>query len=227
MNTDEFLSSFINNPNPLVSLKELISQISNHTNKQPNKVADELKPIIFGYVQNRGYTNSIAYCDIFDLSKNDTLCFANTQGFPDWLDFLKDPLNRVIASNNLNDEKLEEIAVHRREIINRIKTVDKTILNKVVSIQNTPLIISQNQNDYISLYDLIEWAKIAGNHNDYSDAANDLLRIMGDQTLQLYKAYGGLKPSIDKDKRSLKQALEFIKANNGYEFSFSDDDIPF
>ena len=76
--------------------------------------------------------------------------------------------------------------------------------------------ISQNRAEYISLYELIEWAKNAGNHENLSDTASDILRILGEQNIALYREYGGLKPCIEKDKQSLKKALEFVKINNDY-----------
>ena len=90
-------------------------------------------------------------------------------------------------------------------------------------LNNSPT--SQNRGDYISLYDLIEWAKSETNFN-YTDTANDILRIIGDRYISLYREYGGLKPCIEADKQSFKRALQFMAKNNGYEEIF-DDDIPF
>ncbi|WP_257616511.1 hypothetical protein [Rodentibacter ratti] len=84
---------------------------------------------------------------------------------------------------------------------------------------------SQHKGDYISLYDFIEWAKEAGHHGNLSDTANDILRILGEQHIALYREYGGLKPCIEKDKQSLKKALQFVATNNRYD-DF-DDTIPF
>lgn len=89
--------------------------------------------------------------------------------------------------------------------------------------------ISQIQNDYISVYDFIEWA--SKHYSSLSETANDLNRLLKDKNIQLYRQYGGISPSIDKDNTNLKAAFDFVAINNGYEkqsssFNF-DDDIPF
>lgn len=85
--------------------------------------------------------------------------------------------------------------------------------------------ISQNRGEYISLYELIEWAKSQTGF-DYTNTANDILRIIGDRYIQLYKEYGGLKPSIERDDNNFKRSLQFVSENNGYEYFF-DEQIPF
>ena len=71
------------------------------------------------------------------------------------------------------------------------------------------------EQEYISLYDFIEWAK--ENYTDYTTTANDLIRLLNGKSLQLYRRYSGIKPSIEKERINLKQALEFVAKHNGYE----------
>ena len=131
-------------------------------------------------------------------------------------------MEKAIIKNSVDIDELEYLAINRREFMERLRAVDITLLNRV----NTAPPISQNRDDYISLYDLIEWAKTTGRHSNYSDTASDLLRIIGGQTLQLYRAYGGLKPRIDKDDLRLNVALEFVLDNDGYDVNFNTE-IPF
>ena len=81
------------------------------------------------------------------------------------------------------------------------------------------------EQEYISLYDFIEWAK--ENYTNYTDTANDLIRLLDGKSLQLYRRYGGIKPSIEKDRTSLKLALEFVARCDGYKDYIYDDNIPF
>lgn len=83
--------------------------------------------------------------------------------------------------------------------------------------------INQSQNDYISLYDFIEWA--SKHYSSLSETANDLNRLLKDKNIQLYRQYGGISPSIEKDNTNLQQALDFVVENNGYKDI--SNDIPF
>lgn len=86
--------------------------------------------------------------------------------------------------------------------------------------------INQNRGDYISLYDLIEWVKNETGFN-YTNSANDILDIIGNRYILLYKEYGGLKPRIEIDnKYTFIKALQFVAKNNGYKEVYFDN-IPF
>ncbi len=85
------------------------------------------------------------------------------------------------------------------------------------------------KNDYISLYEFLEWSKKEYD-NDLSMTAKDLLRLLQGSQIQLYRRYIGIKKTINKDTTSLKSALEFVLKNDGYEEKnddFDPDRIPF
>lgn len=224
MDNQQFILSFQNNTNPLISLKNLLLELSNHTNKHISKTAQDVISLIIGYTKNRDYINSIAYCSIYDLRNQSISTNSMIPDFKDALNYVKEPLEKAIIKNSVDIDELEYLAINRREFMERLRAVDIALLNRV----NTAPSISQNRDDYISLYDLIEWAKTTGRHSNYSDTASDLLRIIGGQTLQLYRAYGGLKPSIDEDNLRLNLALKFVLNNGGYDaLDNFDDEIPF
>ena len=82
--------------------------------------------------------------------------------------------------------------------------------------------IGQNSNDYISVYELIEWAK-SEYENHIGDTAKDILRLLNGKQIKTYKHYTGLKSRIEKDDTDLIRMLNFAYINNGYE----DLEIPF
>lgn len=87
-------------------------------------------------------------------------------------------------------------------------------------------LISQDKNDYISIYDFVEWAK--AKYPSYNATANDLIRLLNGANIQLYRQYSGIKESIDKDNTSLISALRFVAKHDGYTDPFDfDDEIPF
>jgi len=59
MDNQQFILSFQNNINPLISLKNLLLELSNHTNKHISKTAQDVISLIIGYTKNRDYINSI------------------------------------------------------------------------------------------------------------------------------------------------------------------------
>ena len=223
MDNSEFIQSFKNNAEPLVSIKNLLIELSKHTQKTLSKTAQDVLSLLIGYKQNGAYLNSFSYCSIYDLSQKDVISISMQSDFSDSQNYLKEPLEQAIAKNSADIEDLNNLAVNRREFIERLKVFNITLLNPVTPISTQ--LISQNKGDYISLYDLIEWAKNETGFN-YTDTANDILRIIGDRYISLYREYGGLKPCIETDKQSFKNALQFMAKNNGYEEIF-DDDIPF
>ena len=223
MDNSEFIQSFKNNAEPLVSIKNLLIELSKHTQKTLSKTAQDVLSLLIGYKQNGAYLNSFSYCSIYDLSQKDVISISMQSDFSDSQNYLKEPLEQAIAKNSADIEDLNNLAVNRREFIERLKVFNITLLNPVTPISTQ--LISQNKGDYISLYDLIERAKNETGFN-YTDTANDILRIIGDRYISLYREYGGLKPCIETDKQSFKNALQFVAKNNGYEEIF-DDDIPF
>ena len=223
MDNSEFIQSFKNNAEPLVSIKNLLIELSKHTQKTLSKTAQDVLSLLIGYKQNGAYLNSFSYCSIYDLSQKDVISISMQSDFSDSQNYLREPLEQGIAKNSADIEGLNSLGVNRREFIERLKVFNITLLNPVTPISTQ--LISQNKGDYISLYDLIEWAKNETGFN-YTDTANDILRIIGDRYISLYREYGGLKPCIETDKQSFKNALQFVAKNNGYEEIF-DDDIPF
>ncbi|WP_233112794.1 hypothetical protein [Aggregatibacter actinomycetemcomitans] len=214
-NHDQFLLSFKNHAEPLISFKDLILSISIYTNKTVSQVADKLESLLFGFRQNGKYINSFCYCTIFDKRSDPFYIYEPmTNYFADGFDNVKGWLKDVVVNNSVNVSNIDQLFVRRIEIAKQIKDSDLSLLDKAKSNQLQQ--ISQIEGDYISLYDFIEWAKNAGNHENLSDTASDILRILGEQNIALYREYGGLKPRIEKDKQSLKKALEFVEINNDY-----------
>lgn len=222
-NHDQFLSSFQNHSEPLISFKDLILSISIYTNKTVSQVADKLESLLFGFRQNGKYTNSFCYCTIFDKRSEPFHIYEPmTNYFADGFDNVKGWLKDVVVNDSVNVSNIDQLFVRRIEIAKQIKDSDLSLLDKTKPNQLQQ--ISQIEGDYISLYDFIEWAKSQTGFN-YTNTANDILRIIGNRYIQLYKEYSGLKPCIETDKQSFKNALQFVAKNNGYEEMF--DDIPF
>ncbi|TYA25546.1 hypothetical protein FXE05_03850 [Aggregatibacter actinomycetemcomitans] len=222
-NHDQFLSSFKNHSEPLISFKDLILSISIYTNKTVSQVADRLESLLFGFRQNGKYINSFCYCTIFDKRSEPFYTYEPiTNYFADGFDNVKGWLKDVVVNNSIDVPNIDQLFVRRIEIAKQIKDSDLSLLDKAEPNQLHQ--ITQIKGDYISLYDFIEWAKIAGNHENLTDTVNDILRILGEQNVVLYREYGGLKPCIEKDKQSLKKALQFVAINNDYSGS---DEIPF
>jgi hypothetical protein len=223
-NHDQFLSSFKNHSEPLISFKDLILSISIYTNKTVSQVADKLESLLFGFRQNGKYTNSFCYCTIFDKRSDPFYIYEPmTNYFADGFDNVKGLLKDVVINNSVGVSNIDQLFVRRIEIAKQIKDSGISLLDKAKSNQLQQ--ISQNRGEYISLYELIEWAKSQTGF-DYTNTANDILRIIGDRYIQLYKEYGGLKPSIERDNNNFKRSLQFVSENNGYE-PFFDEQIPF
>ncbi|NYA48855.1 hypothetical protein [Haemophilus haemolyticus] len=223
-NHDQFLSSFKNHAEPLISFKDLILSISVYTNKTVSQVADKLESLLFGFRQNGKYTNSFCYCTIFDKRSDPFYIYEPmTNYFADGFDNVKGRLKDVVINNSVGVSNIDQLFVRRVEIAKQIKDSGISLLDKAKSNQLQQ--ISQNRGEYISLYELIEWAKSQTGF-DYTNTANDILRIIGDRYIQLYKEYGGLKPSIERDDNNFKRSLQFVSENNGYEYFF-DEQIPF
>lgn len=66
--------------------------------------------------------------------------------------------------------------------------------------------------DYISLYDLIEWAK-SYNNNNLDNAITDLINIIQEQKIDLktYIIHDGIKPRISVNNASLLTCLKDIQ----------------
>lgn len=85
------------------------------------------------------------------------------------------------------------------------------------------------QEEYISVYDLLDWAK-EKNFNAEHVAAQDILNILREQEIDLYRHYEGIKPRLTIEEQSLNDILSDIVANSGYGpkvLGPFDDDIPF
>lgn len=187
-------------------------------------MADKLESLLFGFRQNGKYTNSFCYCTIFDKRSDPFYIYEPmTNYFADGFDNVKGGLKDVVINNSVGVSNIDQLFVRRIEIAKQIKDSGISLLDKAKSNQLQQ--ISQNRGEYISLYELIEWAKSQTGF-DYTNTANDILRIIGDRYIQLYKEYGGLKPSIERDNNNFKRSLQFVSENNGYE-PFFDEQIPF
>lgn len=218
----DFFPSLENNADPLTSFKDLITSISTYTNKSFSQVADELEALIFGFEHNGPYINSFCRCTIID-KRNNEIVEPNQSHFADSLNDFKSPLKEVVAKNVINVNGLELIYVRRREISKQLKVRGLSLLEKATSIETfEDKTLSQDRNDYISIYELVEWAK--QQYPSYQATADDLLRLLRDKQIQLYRHYGGIKPSIDKDNTKFIEALRFISENNSYNFN---DGMPF
>ncbi|WP_386693100.1 MULTISPECIES: hypothetical protein [Lonepinella] len=84
---------------------------------------------------------------------------------------------------------------------------------------------SQIIGDYISLYDLLEWAK--PNYPSLSETAKDLLRLFKDKNIQTYHFYNGIKPRIEKTNIKISEMLSILIKYNAYYDDEPYDDIPF
>lgn len=221
-NHDQFLSSFKNHAEPLISFKDLILSISVYTNKTVSQVADKLESLLFGFRQNGKYTNSFCYCTIFDKRSDPFYIYEPmTNYFADGFDNVKGRLKDVVINNSVGVSNIDQLFVRRVEIAKQIKDSGISLLDKAKSNQLQQ--ISQNRGEYISLYELIEWAKNQTGFN-YADTAKDILRIIGNRDISLYCEYGGLKPRIEKHSQDFKKTLQFLVINNAY---FDSEEIPF
>ncbi|WGE91809.1 hypothetical protein [Actinobacillus genomosp. 1] len=217
----QFISGLTNRQEPLISFKELISLISNYTNKTLSKVADELEGVLFGFRQNRSYINSFCYCTIFDHSNSNREIYEPmADNFKDAFDYVKGHLKDVISRNSLEIENLDLIFVRASEFSNLIKN-NSEILEKSIS---QPNIISQNRDEYISLYDLLEWA----NSKYYGNLTNTTYEFLAllkenNQTVPIYQYHKGIKDRLTKLGESLNQYLKDINSNHGYKNNLYDD----
>ena len=77
---------------------------------------------------------------------------------------------------------------------------------------------SRSQEEFISLYDLLEWAK-----NSYSDdlaaTTYDLISILDENSLSadVYKYFDGIKPRTVKAEKTLRAYLLDINDKYGYD----------
>ncbi|MGX2969169.1 hypothetical protein ACWIVY_02510 [Ursidibacter sp. B-7004-1] len=227
----QFIATFENHLEPLISLKDLIILLTQYTNKKPAQVANKLERLLFDFRKGGSrnqYDNSFCYCTIFEMRDNGKIYTYEpmTNHFKDAFDHIKGYLNEVIALNSVNVLDLSRFSVKRSEIAQRIKKAEISLLDKASANQTEE--ISQLEGDYISLYDLLEWAK--PEYSNLSDTAKDLMRLLNGANIQLYRHYTGIKKSIDKDEQKILDMLIFVEQNNGYEkaepFNF-DEDIPF
>ncbi|WP_324682527.1 hypothetical protein [Bibersteinia trehalosi] len=84
--------------------------------------------------------------------------------------------------------------------------------------------ISQNPNDYISVYELIEWAR-EKSKEDISYSANQLLIELTGKHIQTYKR-SIITEKITYSDKQFNKLLLFAFQNKGYN-EISIDDIPF
>lgn len=222
---NQFLSLLGNSSDPLISFKELILKLSNYTNQTSSQIADKLETLLFDFRENRAYINAFCYCTIIDKTGSKREIYEPMENnFKDAFDFVKGHLKDVVLHNSPDVENIDMFFVRRTEIIQRIKKAQSSILDKVKP--NISKDISQIEGDYISLYELLEWAK--PNYENLSQTATDLLRLLEGKNIQLYRRYTGIKKSIDKDDSNIKELLKFVQTNHGYnELQMFDDDIPF
>lgn len=228
-NHTAFISKFENHSEPLISLTTLINEFCQYTNKTPSQIADRLEKLLFGFRKGGSrdqYDNAFCYCSIFEREREGKIYTyePQTNHFKDTFDHIKSKLNEVVALNSTEVLGLSDFSVRRYEIAQHIKKTDISLLNKSPTPATAqPPAISQLEADYISLYDLLEWAK--PNYDNLSATATDLLRLLNGQNIQLYRHYTGIKKSIDKDNQKLAEILKSVKAYNSYEEP--DFDIPF
>ncbi|MBR0574639.1 MULTISPECIES: hypothetical protein [Pasteurellaceae] len=79
--------------------------------------------------------------------------------------------------------------------------------------------INQDRDDYVSLYDLMEYARTK--HNSDRAAARDLLILAGNKSIPLFKQYGGIRPRIEPlTSTSLIKELNTVVKNNDMELPF-------
>ncbi|MDP8079699.1 hypothetical protein [Phocoenobacter skyensis] len=79
--------------------------------------------------------------------------------------------------------------------------------------------ISQDRDDYVSLYDLMEYAR--AKHNSDSEAAQDLLDLAENKNIPLFKQYGGIKPRIEPvSSTNLLNELNAVVRSNDMELPF-------
>ena len=83
MDNSEFIQSFKNNAEPLVSIKNLLIELSKHTQKTLSKTAQDVLSLLIGYKQNGAYLNSFSYCSIYDLSQKDVISISMQSDFSD------------------------------------------------------------------------------------------------------------------------------------------------
>ena len=73
---------------------------------------------------------------------------------------------------------------------------------------------NQSKEDYISLYDLIEWAK-SKNHGNFINATHDIYTVLKEDDKQVfsYKYYSGIKPRMTKTNQTLNQYVLDLNIN--------------
>lgn len=89
--------------------------------------------------------------------------------------------------------------------------------------------INSDQEEYISIYDLIEWAKTK-HYKSIVAATFDIFTILQEQnqTVEVYQRYTGIKERITKKNQTLNKIVLDINKNQGYQTDDGfDDTIPF
>ncbi|GAB1656961.1 hypothetical protein HW40_02730 [Mannheimia haemolytica] len=86
------------------------------------------------------------------------------------------------------------------------------------------------KSEYISLYDLLEWA----NTKYYGNLTNTTYEFLAllqenNKTLPIYKYHKGIKDRLTKQEKSLNDYLKEINAHHGYKINKNifDSEIPF
>ena len=88
---------------------------------------------------------------------------------------------------------------------------------------------NQAKGEFISLYDLIEWAK-SKHYGNFINATHDIFTILREENKEVnsYKYYTGIKPRTTKTNKKLSDYLLVLNKNHGYKIDDDfDDDIPF
>ncbi|QLB42054.1 MULTISPECIES: hypothetical protein [Mannheimia] len=223
----QFISILENLSNPVISLKDLIEKLVSYTNRTPASIADKLEGLIFGFRKggsHNQYDNAFVYCTVFEIDQRGERHSYEPMSnhFKDTFDHIKGYLNEVIADNAFNTLELTRFTVRGSEIAKLIKSKMPELLDKVP--QTKIETMSQNQSDYISVYELIEWAR-EKSKKDVGFSANQLLLELTGKHIQTYKR-SILTEKITYSDKQIGKLLLFAFQNNGYnEINF--DDIPF
>ena len=88
---------------------------------------------------------------------------------------------------------------------------------------------NQEKGEFISLYDLIEWAK-SKHYGNFINATHDIFTILREENKEVnsYKYYTEIKPRTTKTNKKLSDYLLVLNKNHGYKIDDDfDDDIPF
>ncbi|OOF53632.1 hypothetical protein [Rodentibacter trehalosifermentans] len=82
---------------------------------------------------------------------------------------------------------------------------------------------NHSQEEFINLYDLLEWASQSYNYS-LTNTTYDLINILSENmaSVDVYEYFDGIKPRTVKSPRTLKSYLEEINKARGY-----DIELPF